>query len=97
MGWSEKGNPTRKITREKNTDLLLGQLVGEVSNHDLGLGWNAVGGRATLPTLLLSTVLVLALLVGVLLVGDIRQRLVLSSSGLALGSLTLLARSPILR
>lgn len=93
----------RQHGKDWNTDLLLRELVGEISNHDLGLGRNAVGGRAALPTLLLRTVLVLlalGLLVGILLVRNIRQRLVLSSrSGLTLGSLcgrTLLASSPIL-
>ncbi|MBE3044409.1 hypothetical protein IMZ48_17945 [Candidatus Bathyarchaeota archaeon] len=81
------GSPAGKGVESRDTNLLLGQLVGEVGNHDLGLGRDAVRGRATLPALLQSTVLVLlalALLVGSLLVCDIRQRLVLTSSDLTL-------------
>jgi hypothetical protein len=33
------------------TDLLLGQVIREVSNHDLGLGGDTVGRGAALPTL----------------------------------------------
>jgi hypothetical protein len=33
------------------TYLLLGQVIGKVSNHDLVLGWDAVGRRATLTAL----------------------------------------------
>lgn len=36
---------------ESSTDLLLGQVIWEISNHDLGLGRDTVGRGAALPTL----------------------------------------------
>lgn len=36
------------IWGERGTDLVLGQVVGKVSNHDLGLGSDSILGRTTL-------------------------------------------------
>lgn len=78
------------------TNLLLGQVVGEVGDHDLGLGRNAIGGGTTLTTLTGSASLVLArlVLVSVGFVGDVLQGLNLSIggnlSGVARGSTVLL-------
>lgn len=61
--------------------LLLGQVVGQVSHHDLGLGGNAVGGGAAFAALAsrAGLCLVLASRVSVVgLVGDVLQRLNLS-------------------
>lgn len=56
--------------------LLLGQVVGQVGDHDLGLGGNTVGRRATLLLLAGRASLVLGSLVvvSIRLVGDVRQR-----------------------
>lgn len=69
--------------------LLLSQIVGQVSHHDLGLGGNAIGRGAAFATLTsrAGLCLVLASRVSVVgLVGDILQRLNLSGcSGLGGG------------
>lgn len=65
------------------TNLLLGQVIGKVGNHDLGLGRNAVSRGATLPALTSSTGLglgMLALPVGGGLVSDVLQSLALRGS-----------------
>lgn len=51
--------------------LFFGQVVGEVGDHDLGLGRNAIGRGATLATLALGPSLVLGLHVRVSLVLDV--------------------------
>lgn len=61
--------------------LLLGQIVGQVSHHDLGLGGDAVGGRTALTTLASRASLVLGIWVTTVgLVGDVRQRLSLGGT-----------------
>lgn len=69
--------------------LLLGQIVGQVSHHDLGLGGNAIGRGAAFATLASRTslCLILASRVSVVgLVGDVLQWLNLSGcSGLGWG------------
>ena len=58
------------------TNLVLGQVIRQVSHHDLGLGGDTILGRTAL--LLLDTATRLALLGGtgvVGLVGDLSQRL----------------------
>ena len=57
------------------TDLLLAEIVWQVGNHDLVLGWNTIGWWTTLATLTWSTswlLLILLLLVGGL-VGNILE------------------------
>lgn len=69
-------NRQRLIEGSNATYLLLGQIVGQVSHHDLGLGGNAVGGRTTLTTLASRASLGLGIgVTAVGLVGDIGQRL----------------------
>jgi hypothetical protein len=82
----------RKLKRV--TYLVLGQVVGEVGNHDLGLGGNAILGRSTL---LLGAAgagltLLLSALGGssVVLVGGVSQRSLLGGVGLG-GFLALLS------
>lgn len=71
------------------THLLLGQIVGQVSDHDLGLGGDAIRGGATLTALALLVTL-LCILVSVALgsIGDIGQRVNLLS-GSSIGSRSL--------
>lgn len=58
------------------TYLLLGQIVGQVSHHDLSLGGNAISGRTALPALTSRTSLVLCVWVSAVgLVGNVGQRL----------------------
>lgn len=70
------------------TNLLLAQIVWKVGNHDLVLGWDAVGRWATLAALTGSTssswllVLLWSLLGG--LVGDVLERQNLLSWSIAL-------------
>lgn len=59
------------------TNLLLGQVVGQVGNHDLGLGRNAISGRTALTALSLGASLSLGSLDGVVsgdLVCNVLQR-----------------------
>lgn len=67
-----------------NTNLLLGQVVGKVSNHDLVLGWDTIGRGTTLPALASRAralaMFAVLILVSVRLVGDVLQRLGLASS-----------------
>ncbi len=82
------------------TDLLLGQVIRKVGNHDLGLGRDSVRRRAALPTLARGAGLRLVtfgalVLVSVRLVGDVLQSLNLFgsrgiSSSSALGGSALL-------
>ena len=74
------------------TNLLLGQVIREVSNHDLGLGRDTVGRGAALPTLPGTSLgfAGLALLLASGLVGDVLQSLGLSNGGLLSGSGALL-------
>lgn len=72
----------------RKSHLLLGQVVGEVGDHDLGLGRNAVSRGAAL-TALTGRAVVLASLVVAGLVGDVLQGLGGRGSG-ALGTLLLL-------
>jgi hypothetical protein len=48
------------------TYLILGEIIREVCNHDLVLGWNAVGWRTTLATNLTTRWASFGLLVGLL-------------------------------
>ena len=75
--------PRRLILPVNATHLLLGQIVGQVCNHDLGLGGNTIGGGAALTALAGSAGLVglLGRIVSVVLVGDIAQWLNLSGRG----------------
>lgn len=75
----------------RKTHLLLGQVVGEVGDHDLGLGRNTVSRGAALAALTGRAVVGLAgLVVAVVsLVGDVLQSLGSRGSG-ALGTLLLL-------
>ena len=83
------------------TNLLLGQVIREVSNHDLGLGRDTVGRGAALPTLPGTSLGLagLALLVAGRLVGDVLQSLglvdgrILSGSGALLLLLVLVVMS----
>lgn len=85
----------------KSSYLLLSQVVGKVSNHDLGLGRNTVSGRTTLTALTRGASFFLGsldILVSVVLVGYVSQWLNLCSglcvsssrgSGGSIGSLSL--------
>lgn len=90
---------TRKDGVVSAAYLLLGQVVGQVSHHDLGLGGDAVGRGAAFTALARSTSL-LSLAIGVSVVGhigDVLQWLNLVSCGVggsrsgALGAVLLLA------
>jgi hypothetical protein len=64
--------------------LLLGQVIRQVGDHDLGLGGNAIGRRASLTAGTLGSGLLLesfVVLLTVGLVGDVSQRLSLGSRG----------------
>lgn len=82
------------------TNLLLGQVVREVSDHDLGLGGDAVNRGATLATLAGTSLSLaaLGLLVSAGLIGDVLERLNLSSgTSLLSGSSALLVCLLLLR
>lgn len=64
------------------TNLVLGQVIGKVGNHDLGLGRNAIGGGTALTTLASRAGLGFAGLVSLGLVGDILQSINLISWGI---------------
>lgn len=54
--------------------LLLSQVVGQVSNHDLVLGGDTISWRSTLTSLTGGAVLFLLVhVVSIVLVGDVRQ------------------------
>jgi hypothetical protein len=84
------------------TDLLLAEIIWKVGNHDFGLGWDTVGGRAALTALTWDTgslvlgVLVLVLgavgAVGAWLVGGFRKRKDLASRESSLSSSAFLMR-----
>lgn len=59
------------------TNLLLGQVIREVSNHDLGLGGDTIGRGASLPALTGTALALtgLAVLVTSVLVGNVLQGL----------------------
>jgi len=47
---------SENMQHSRNTDLLLGEIIRKVCNHDLVLGWDTVGRGATLTSLTGSTV-----------------------------------------
>jgi hypothetical protein len=77
---------------EGSTDLLLGQVIWEVSNHDLGLGRDTVGRGAALPTLPGTSLGLarLAILVTSSFVGDVLESFGLYGSSRIIGLRTTL-------
>jgi len=78
LSWWGVSRTTMPGSGASCTYLLLGQVIGQVGDHDLGLGRNTVGRRATLPALtrragLRLPSLTILILVSLGFVGDILQ------------------------